>query len=401
MSDRIAVLGVAAGRVPPGAEGLLAGAEVVAGARRVLEEMAPAGARQIPLGADLPSALDQLSANSSACVLASGDPGFFGIVRALGERVGSRRLDVRPAASSVAVAFARIGLPWDDALVVSAHGRDPRPAIHAALRHPKVAVLTEPRADAAAIVAALAGSDREVTVAESLGTPAERLRTGAPEDLAGEAFAEPNVVLALAPTARDGQAQRATTWPPRTPERWALPESAFEHRAGMITKAEARAVVLGALGPGTGDLVWDVGCGSGSVAIECARLGAAAIGVDSDQEAVALTARNAAAHAVPVRAVAGSAPGALAELPDPDAVFVGGGGRELGAILDHVAPRTRRAVVATVAVVERIAPTLERLSVHGLEAEATTVQVSRLKQIAGGHRLAAENPVTVISGRRR
>jgi precorrin-6B C5,15-methyltransferase / cobalt-precorrin-6B C5,C15-methyltransferase len=392
--DRVAVLGVMGGRVPPGAEALLAEARVVAGGRAALDALARDAPHRIVLGADLEAALGEIAAaEGPVCVLASGDPGFFGIVRALGATVGPERLDVRPAPSSVAVAFARLGLPWDDALVVSAHGRDPKPAVRAALRHPKVAVLTEPRAPAADVIAALAGSGRSVTVAEALGTPAERLRSGSPEELAGATFAEPNVVVVL-----DGApGGRAVTWPPRTPDRWALPESAFEHRAGMITKAEVRAVALAALGPGTGDLVWDVGCGSGSVAIECARLGAAAIAIDHDAGAIGLTERNAAAHAVPVRTIHGAAPAALAALPDPDAAFVGGGG---DALLDDVAPRTRRAVVVTLALVERIAPAMERLVACGLEVTATTVQASRLRPIAGGHRLAAENPVTVVVGRR-
>ncbi len=380
----IAVLGVAGGRVPPGTEALLAGADVVAGGRTVLDALAPAGARLVVLGAGIAEALEALAAEPGAvCVLASGDPGFFGVVRALGAAAGPERLDVHPAPSSVALAFARLGLPWDDALVVSAHGRDPRPAIHTALRHPKVAILTEPRAPAALIADALDG--RTVLVAEALGTPAERIRAAAP----GLEYAEPNVVIALDPRLA---ATRA--------DRWALPEDAFEHRAGMITKAEVRAVALAALGPGTGDLVWDVGCGSGSVAVESARLGAAAIGIDADAGAIALTARNADAHGVPVRTVHGAAPDALAGLPDPDATFVGGGGSALDAILDHVAPGTRRAVVVTVAIVERIVPTLGRLASHGLEATATTIQASRVRPLAGGHRLAAENPVTVITGRR-
>src|SRR5262249_46400898 len=147
-------------------------------------------------------------------------------------------------------------------------------------------------------------------------------------------------------------------------DRWALPEDAFEHRSGMITKAEVRAVALAALGPGAGDLVWDVGCGSGAVAIECARLGAAAIAIDFDAAAIELTARNAAAHAVPVRTVLGRAPDALADLADPDAAFVGGGGPDL---LDAVAPRVRRAVVMTVALIDRIGPALDRLAAHGLQ----------------------------------
>jgi precorrin-6Y C5,15-methyltransferase (decarboxylating) len=374
------VLGVSGGRVPAGTEALLAEADVVAGGRAVLAALGPDSARHVVLGAGLAQTLATLvDEPGKVCVLASGDPGFFGIVRALGAAVGRERLEVHPAPSSVALAFARLGIPWEDALVVSAHARDPRPAIHTALRHPKVAILTEPRAPAADIVEAL--RDRSVTVAERLGTAEERIGGEPP-------YAEPNIVIVQG----DQNAPRAT--------HWALAEDAFEHRAGMITKAEVRAVALAALGPGTGDLVWDVGCGSGSVAIECARLGAAVIAIDADPDAIALTTRNAATHDVPVRTVGGEAPGALGGLPEPDATFAGGGGAALPAILDHVAPITRRAVVVTVALIDRIAPTMERLAAHGLDVTATTLQANRLRPLAGGHRLAAENPVTVIVGRR-
>src|SRR4051794_18894546 len=201
------------------------GAELIVGGQRHLDEF---GLDGLAIGGDIGAVFDAIAAvEGNVCVLASGDPGFFGIVRPLAERFGADMLEVHPAPSSVALAFARLGIPWDDALVVSAHGRDPRAAINAALRHPKVAILTEPRAPAESIVAALEG--RDVIVAEALGTPAERLHRDPP-------FAEPNVVIVL------GEAGgRATLWPPRTPDRWALPESAFEHRAGMITKAEVRA----------------------------------------------------------------------------------------------------------------------------------------------------------------
>jgi precorrin-6Y C5,15-methyltransferase (decarboxylating) len=398
---RVAVLGVHGGRVPPGTEDLLAGATLVAGGPAQLAALAPERVATAAFGADLGPALDALAAHDGpACVLASGDPGFFGIVRALGERLGPARLAVHPAPSSVALAFARLGIPWDDALVVSGHGRDPAAALAVALRHPKAAILTAPAAPPAYYAQRLAGSGRELAVAERLGTPEERLVRGTPEELArrSEAFAEPNVLIVLDPAGADGE--RARTWPPRTPAGWALPDAAFEHRAGMVTKAEVRALALARLGPGTGDLVWDVGCGSGSVAVECARLGAAAIGVDRDPEAVALTERNAAAHGVPVRAVHGSAPPVLAELPDPDAVFVGGGGAGLPGILDVCTARARRSVVVTLALIERAGPALERLAAAGLDTEGTLVQASRLRPLADGHRLAAENPVVVISGRR-
>ena len=127
---------------------------------------------------------------------------------------------------------------------------------------------------------------------------------------------------------------------------------------------------------------------------------AAVVAVDADPDAIELTRRNAEAYAVRVRTVLGSAPPALVDLPDPDAAFVGGGGTALPAILAEAAARTRRVVVTTVALVERIGPAIDRLTAHGLDVSATTVQASRLRPLPGGHRLAAENPVTVVVGRR-
>jgi precorrin-6Y C5,15-methyltransferase (decarboxylating) len=387
----ISVLGVHGSRVPHGTQELLARAALVVGGARQLEALAPAGARTLRLGAGIDDALAQVVADPGpVVVLASGDPGFFGIVRALGRAVDPSRLAVHPAPSSAATAFARLGLAWDDALLVSAHARDPRRALHAALRHPKVAILTDAGASPAWFAERLRVNGVTLAVAERLGEPDERVVTGTPEELATMTFAAPNVVIVLGP----GSPQELLA------PTWALPEDAFDHRAGMITKREIRAVALGHLGPRTGELVWDVGCGSGSVAVECARLGAAAIAIDDDADAVATTARNAAAFGVPVRVVEGRAPAALAGLPDPDAVFVGGGGLDLEAILDVCGARARRAVVVTLALIERAGPVLERLTAAGLQADATMVQASRLAPLAGGHRLAATNPVIVAVGRR-
>ncbi|WCB93022.1 Cobalamin biosynthesis bifunctional protein CbiET [Baekduia alba] len=389
----IAVLGVEGGRVPAGTEALLDGAELVAGGARQLAALAPPGARTVTLAAGLDAALAEVVACDGPCVvLASGDPGFFGIVRTLRRGVGEERVVVHPAPSSVAVAFARLGLPWDDALVVSAHARDPRPALAAALRHPKVGILTDGEATPAWFAARMAGSGRTLAVAERLGEPDERVVTGSAEEIAAlPAFAQPNVLVSLG----------AGTAVEELGPAWALAEDAFDHRAGMITKREVRAVALAALGPRTGQLVWDVGCGSGSVAVECARLGAAVFAVDDDADAVTRTRGNAERFGVPIGVVEGRAPAALAGLPDPDAVFVGGGGADLEAIVDACAARaTVGRVVVTLALVERVGPVLDRLASRGFAAEATMVQASRLAPLAGGHRLAATNPVVVVVGRR-
>lgn len=389
----IAVLGVHGDRVPAGTEPLLERAELVVGGARQLRTLAPSGVASRTLKGGVDGVLSEVSSfDGPVAVLASGDPGFFGIVRALRRAVGPERLAVHPAPASAAVAFARLGLPWDDALLVSAHARDPRPALATALAHPKVAILTDGVATPAWFAQRLAGwggGARTLAVAERLGEDDERVVTGTPEEIAAMAFGQPNVVVSLGPgTELTGPA-------------WALPEQDFDHRAGMITKREVRAVALAHLGPRTGQLIWDVGCGSGSVAIECARLGAAALAIDDDADAVARTTRNAETFGVPVRVVEGRAPGALTGLPDPDAVFVGGGGADLEAIVDACAARaTVRTVVVTLALVERVGPVLERLSAGGLEAEATLVQASRLAPLAGGHRLAAINPVVVAVGRR-
>ncbi|HWH93383.1 MAG TPA: precorrin-6y C5,15-methyltransferase (decarboxylating) subunit CbiE [Baekduia sp.] len=387
----IAVLGVHAGRVPAGTEPLLTGATLVAGGARQLAALAPAGIATVSLSRDVDGALAGVAAAAGpAVVLASGDPGLFGILRRLRRAVAPERLVVHPAPSSVAVAFARLGLSWDDALLVSAHARDPRPALATALRHPKVAILTDREATPAWFAARMGGSGRRLAVAERLGEDGERVVTGTPEELAAMTFADPNVLVSLgddAPTTSLGPA-------------WGLREQDFDHRAGMITKQEVRAIALSHLGPRTGELIWDVGCGSGSVAVECARLGAAVVAVDDDGDALARTRRNAERFGVPVRVVDGRAPQALAGLPDPDAAFVGGGGADLDAIIDVCAARVVRTVVVTLALVERAGPALDRLRAAGLQAEATMIQASRLAPLAGGHRLAAINPVVVAVGRR-
>ena len=152
--------------------------------------------RVIVLG-PLRPALDALAAHDGdAVVLASGDPGFFGIVRALRER--GLGCEVLPATSSIALAFARAGLPWDDAVVVSAHGRDLRAAVNVCRAYPKVAVLTGPGQGPAEIGAALTGWPRRLLVAEDLGGADERITECTPADSAARTWTDPNVVLSLA-----------------------------------------------------------------------------------------------------------------------------------------------------------------------------------------------------------
>jgi precorrin-6B C5,15-methyltransferase / cobalt-precorrin-6B C5,C15-methyltransferase len=387
----ITVIGRDGGPLAPGALSRVAAATLVVGASRHLADGVPDGAERLVLG-DLDAALGRLAGHSGdAVVFASGDPGFFGITRAL--RRAGLRFEVLPAVSSIAVAFARLGLSWDDAVVVSAHGtaggRGLRRAVNVCRAHPKVAVLTGPGAGPADLAAALPG--RRIVVAARLGAPGERIGV-----YSGEAWPDPNVVLVLSEV-DDTVPWLAGARP--LSGGWALPEAAFEHRAAMVTKAEVRALVLARLGPRLGDLVWDVGAGSGSVAVECARLGAAAVAVDRDPAACELVRHNAKAFGVPVEVVSGDAPGVLAGLPEPDAVFVGGGGP---AVLTACAARGPARLVTALATVERIGAAVEVLRGQGYAVDGTQLQAARLSGLpGGGHRLAALNPVTVLWGEHR
>ncbi|MDP8961471.1 MAG: precorrin-6y C5,15-methyltransferase (decarboxylating) subunit CbiE [Actinomycetota bacterium] len=402
----ITVVGVGAeGLVPAGRQALAEAVLVAAGQRHLdaYRDHVPDGASTVVLGGDLEPALDAIEAASGpVAVIASGDPGFFGIVRTLTTRVDRRRLRVLPAVSSVAAAFAAAGVPWDDAIVVSAHGRDPASAVHACLAHSKVAVLTAPGFGPVELARALrrAGCDeRTVLVAERLGEPDARIVEADLEGIATGVFPGPNVVVVL--DERAAPPPRGVCFPRRhVPEHWALDPAAFAHQEGMVSKPEVRALALAALGPGVGDLVWDVGAGSGAVAVECARFGAAVVAVERDADACALVAHNAAAHDVAIRVIRGTAPAALGGLPDPDATFVGGGGRDLPAILVEVLARTSRAVAVALATVERVAPTLAAFKSGGWDPSARMLYVADLAPLPGGHRLAARNPVFLVAGRR-
>ncbi|WP_425271175.1 precorrin-6y C5,15-methyltransferase (decarboxylating) subunit CbiE [Micromonospora arborensis] len=419
--EPVTVVGLDAAGAPPhpALAPVLAAAGLVVGAARHLAAVpVPAGADTVTLG-PLAPALHRLAravaAGVPSVVLASGDPGFFGIVRRL--RAAGLPLRVVPAVSSVAAAFARAGLPWDGAAVVTAHGRDPRPALNACRALPLVAVLTAPGAGAAELGAGLAGWSRRLLVAEHLGTDAERIRAVTPEQAAAQTWSDPHVLLSLAapdpaesapdPVAPDpapaprvaAGGMRSDNQPAAAPAGgWALPETRYAHRDSMITKSEVRALVVARLRPRLGRLVWDVGAGSGSVGIECALLGAAVVAVEQDPQAGATIRANATAHAVTVRLVTGRAPQALAGLPEPDAVFVGGGGAD---VLAAVVARQPERVVLTLAALDRVAPAVGLLRAAGYTVEGSQLSAARLADLPGGSiRLAATNPVVVLTGER-
>lgn len=399
--EAIAVVGLHGGQwFGRAAEAVIRSADVLVGHARQLAALpGDLAGEPVELWGDLDEVLGFAAAQRRqgrrACILAAGDPGFFGLVRLASARLGADALRVFPAPSAVSLAFARLGCNWDDARVVSAHGRPLHHAVEAVLSHPKVAVLVSRDQPPEALGRALVEKGcppREVAVCSKLGEPDEavhRLRDVA--ELAGGTYDPLSVVVLQVP---DPSGLRD---PGEAGVAWGAPEDRFAHRAGMVTKAEVRAVALGKLGLPPSGVVWDVGAASGSVAVECALLapGLKVFAVEQRAEDVARLEQNVHAHGVTaaVSVVHGPAPGALAELPDPDRAFVGGGGL---AVLEHVIERVRPGgtVVATYAAPGRAVAAAARLG------NLVQVQVSRGAALGEGGdlRLAAENPVFVCWG---
>ncbi len=392
-AQRVVVVGVAGDDLSvlaPPAIAALESAEVVVGSPRHLSLVPSGAARRVVLDADIGAAVDAVvHAQGLVCVLASGDPGFFGIVRPLARRLGAHVLEVHPAPSSVARAFARLGVPWDDAVVVSAHGRDLEDALRHVRHAPKAAVLVSPENPPEALGKALLSGGAEthdVYVCSALDTVAEAVHRTDLVGLAAGTWDPRSVVVLLrdeAVAAAPGVA-------------WGLADARFAHRAGMVTTAEVRAVVLGKLGLEPEGVLWDVGAGSASVAIEAARLAPAVqvFAVERDPSAAEQARQNVVTHGVggSVTVVAGEAPAALADLPDPGRVFVGGGGTPvLDAALARLRPGGR--VVATYAALDRAESAERRL---GNLVQLSLARGERLPD--GGLRLVAHNPVFVVWG---
>ncbi|MEU2111285.1 precorrin-6y C5,15-methyltransferase (decarboxylating) subunit CbiE [Streptomyces sp. NPDC019507] len=330
MADRVTVIGWDGSPLTAAARSALSAATLVAGAAHhlALPEVPP-GAERIRLGSVDLAARRIAGHRGSPVVLADGDPGFFGVVRTLRAPQHGLEVEVVPAVSSVAAAFARAGMPWDDAQTVVAHSRTLRRAVNVCRAHPKVAVLTSPGAGPAELALLLDGVHRTFVICEELGTEREQVTVLTSDKVADHSWRDPNVVIVVggAASTQGGAGWVAGREPgyPAQVRGWALPGD--EGRPAAESESpQLRAAQLARLGPRLGDLVWDIGCGSGELAADAARFGAAVIAVDDDPAACIRADAAARRHGVLLQTVRGRAPHVLERLPEPDVVRIGGGG---------------------------------------------------------------------------
>ena len=378
-------------------------ASVLCGGERQLAFFPQFQGERIVLKNGLPAAIErvaELAEDRNVCILASGDPLFFGIGSLVVRKLGAGNVDFIPQPSSVQLAFARAGIAWDDAAVISLHGRPLFGLLTRLRRLSKVAVLTDDESSPARIAAHLLEHDRagdwRAWVCERLGGTEERVRTFSIAELVETRDIDPLNVLLL---------QRSDpSWRPPSSIPF-LHEDAFAKRMpkkGLITKREVRVLSLAALAIRPDSVVWDIGAGSGSVAIEAALLAplGRVFAVEVDPEGVAICRDNLRTHAVDnVNVLLGRAPEALADLPAPDAVFVGGSKGSMAEILDVVLARLQPGgrVVANAITLENSAEIYQCLRGHGLVPEVTLLQVSRAEPLAHYMRYEALNPIQIFA----
>ncbi|RNL60776.1 precorrin-6y C5,15-methyltransferase (decarboxylating) subunit CbiE [Nocardioides marmoriginsengisoli] len=365
MDSSLAVFGIGAdgwAGLGSRAQGEILAAEVVLGGTRHLDLLPDVpGQRRVawptPLREQLPAVLAE-HADRQVVVLASGDPLVSGIGSTLIDLLGSDRVRIEPATSSVALARARMGWAAETVEVVTLVGRDPDALRRSLADGHRLLVLSSDAstpAQVAELLSAAGFGTSRLTVLGDLGALGESRREGLAADWSGTSPALNVIAIACV-----GDGHGWTT---------GLPDDAFEHD-GQLTRRDARASALARLAPIPGDLLWDVGAGAGSVGIEWLRVHPSlrAVAVESNPERARRIAVNARALGVPrLEVVAGSAPEALAGLPTPDAVFVGGGATRAG-VLDAVTAALRPG---------------GRLVVHGVTHQTEALLIGRYGDLGG------------------
>ncbi len=372
------------------ARALIDSAEVLAGGERHLA-MVPDGhpADRIAWRTPFRESLRDLAGTEGRriVVLASGDPMHYGVGATLAREMPEAIAAVIPAPGAFSLAAACLRWPLQDVTCLSLHGRPAESLYLHVVPGARLLILSEDGGTPARIAALLAargfGASR-VSVLEHIGGPRESRRDGLAREWGDGPAADLNTI-AVACVATAG-----ATVLPRLP---GLPDDVFEHD-GMMTKREVRAATLAALAPLPGQLLWDVGAGCGSVAIEWMRAGGRAIGFEGNPERAAMAARNAAALGVPnLEIVIGAAPATLAGLDAPDAVFIGGGLATPGVFdASWAALASGGTLVANTVTIEGESALAKYHNEHG--GQLVRLAVSRLSSVGNLHGLKPLMPVT-------
>ena len=353
----------------------------------------------------------QNMADKSIAVLASGDPLFYGIGSYLVKKIGAEHVRIYSNITSVGAAFARIKEPWQDACILSMHGHFDESELIAALhREKKIALLTDPQHSPSWLAKFLLEKECrsfDICVLEQMGTEAEQVQWHSPENAAEKDFAEPNLLIL-----RRKAEQTSSLFPSEKMNKLeacsalylGMPDEAFAHEAGLITKAEVRAVTLSKLRLNSPNLIlWDLGAGSGSVSVEASLFlpKGKIFALEQHPERIAQIRENRRRFgAYQMEVIQAIVPDGLEHLPQPDRIFIGGGGKNLETIIRAAAAymKVPGIMVINTVLLQNMQTALDTLQKNGFITEIIQVQISAGKAMPWGQRLAAQNPVWIVTG---
>lgn len=372
--------------------------ELLVGGERQLAFYPDFAGEKLVIKGGLAGLIERLAAETRrTAVLASGDPLFYGIGATLMRKLPGR-VEIIPAVSSLQLAFARAGESWHDACVVSIHGRSIQGLAQRIDGKRKAALLTDEQNSPAAIGRYLLDfgmTEYRAFVGENLGGPNERTGWYSLEELTDGSFSPLNVVLLRADS-------DAPLWP------MGIEDEEFAQRKpdkGLITKKEIRVLSLAKLALRADSVVWDIGAGSGSVAIEAARIAreGAVYAIEKNEPDLELIRSNMRKFRTDFTLVAGRAPAGLEAFADPDAVFIGGSGGELRELLGVCVTRLKPGgtIVMNAATIENLAEAQAVLKELGMETDILLAQMSRSKPILNMTRFEGLNPVYIITAKRK
>ena len=366
-------------------------------------------AERLIVGADLEAAVDRIASvaqTEPVAVLVSGDPLFYGLARFLCDRIGREGCEIIPHVSSMQLAFARVKESWDEAYLTDLANHPLESVIERIRVAPKVGLFTSDTSSPSEVAAALLKRRIDYFVAyvcENLGSRNERVTFGSLSEIAEQSFDSLNVMILV----RDVDAPDR----PRDAIRRSLfgnPDESFvqsKPKQGLLTTSEVRAIALAQLELEATSVVWDVGAGSGSVSVEAARLSPAGhiYAIEQDPDDADLIEQNKQRFGVDnVSTIIGRAPEVWADLPDPDAVFLEGSGREISRLaelaLDRLRPGGR--LVASVVSIEGLHELRNTLAVRTSQLEVTMVHISRGMDQLDRLRFDSRNPVFLVSAGR-
>lgn len=406
--DKIYIIGIGddgLDGITAGARQLILAASLLVGNDHTLRHVPKSAAERVVLGANLEPVVDRLAAHKSgsAVVLVSGDPLFYGISRFLCDKLGKQRFEVVPHVSSMQLAFARVKENWDEAYLSNLANHPLEQVVERIRSAEKVGLFTSEANTASKVAAALLerGIDYFTAyVCENLGSPDECVTQGELKEIAAESFGPLNVMILV----------RKPNVPDRPMESvgrrlFGNPDEMFQQskpKKGLLTPAEVRTLAIAEMDLGPRSIVWDIGAGSGSVSIEAAQIAhdGTTYAIEMDPGDHSLIVTNAERFGVKnVRPILGQAPEAWKDLPDPDAVFVGGLGREIAKLIDLAYARLRPGgrLVANTGSIENLADVQKTLQQKAGHADVWMLNIARGTHQLERVRFDALNPTFLIS----